>query len=128
MSVETLAERSYLSLRTYRRDGTPVDTAVWAAGLDGALVVFTDGTSWKVKRIRRNPDCAVAVCDAFGNISGPWIAGRVRIIDDPERERRAYESLRAKYGVRMRVADIGSWIAGRIDRRKVLQITLTEPA
>lgn len=126
MKGTELAEAQYLSLRTFRRDGTAVDTAVWAAGLERSLVVFTDGTSWKVKRIRRNPACAVAVCDAFGNVTGGWTSGEARIVDDAAREQAAYASLHAKYGVRMKVADLGSWIAGRIGRRKIIEITLTE--
>jgi len=128
MNVNDIAERQYLSLRTFRRDGSAVDTAVWAAGLERAIVVFTDGTSWKVKRIRRNPACAVAVCDAFGNVSGDWTSGEARIVDDAAREEAAYASLRAKYGVRMKVADVGSWIAGRIGRRKIIEITFPEHA
>lgn len=121
---ERLFVADYASLRTFRRDGSSVDTPVWIAALDGSLVAFTDGTSWKVKRIRSNPSCAVAVCDAVGRVSGDWRPATVRIVVDPAQEQRAYEALRAKYGWQMRALDLVSWIGRRIGRRVVLQIQL----
>jgi PPOX class probable F420-dependent enzyme len=121
----TLAEAPYVSVRTFRRNGTSVDTPVWIAGLDGVLVAFTDGTSWKVKRARANSACAVAVCNAAGRVSSEWIPGSIAIVGDSERERRAYEALRAKYGWQMRALDLVSWIGGRIGRRVILEIRLS---
>jgi len=118
-----LAKAPYVSLRTFRRGGSSVDTPVWSAGLDDSLVAFTDGTSWKVKRARANPRCEVAVCNAVGAVSGEWVQGSVRVVGDPERERRAYEALRAKYGWQMRALDFVSWIGGRIGRRVILEIS-----
>ena len=66
----TLEEATYVSLRSYKRDGGAVDTPVWAAPLDGALVVFTLRDSFKVKRIRRDPRVMVAPCGVFGAVSG----------------------------------------------------------
>ena len=45
----------YVSLLSWKRDGSGVETPVWAAPLDGKLVVFTLKDSFKVKRVRRNP-------------------------------------------------------------------------
>ena len=123
-TYEKLAAATYVSLRTFRKNGTSVDTAIWIAGFDGSLVGFTDGTSHKVKRIRANPRCAVAICGAAGSVSSDWVEGKVEIVGDPERERRAYEVLRAKYGLQMRALDLVSWIGGRIGRRVVLEIRL----
>src|ERR1051325_3568696 len=123
-SYPTLAEATYASLRTFRRNGSSVDTPVWIAGLDGVLVAFTDGTSWKVKRIRANHHCAIAVCNAVGNVSSEGTEGSVAIISDAERERRAYDVLRGKYGWQMRALDLVSWIGGRIARRVILEIRL----
>lgn len=56
----------YVQLTTFRKDGTPVATPLWAA-LDGdKLVMWTVTDSWKVKRIRRNPEVLVQACDARG--------------------------------------------------------------
>ncbi len=123
-SYATLADTPYVSLRTFRKNGTSVDTAIWIAGLEGSLVAFTDGTSYKVKRIRADSRCAVAVCNASGKVSSGWVDGKVEIVGDPERERRAYEVLRQKYGWQMKGLDFVSWIGGRIGRRVVLEIRI----
>jgi general stress protein 26 len=56
----------YLSLTTYRRDGTPVSTPVWFVEEDGRLFVTTTADSYKAKRLRRNPAAMVAPCTARG--------------------------------------------------------------
>jgi menaquinone-dependent protoporphyrinogen oxidase len=60
----------YLSLTSYKRDGTPVATPVWFAELGGKLLVETDANSGKAKRIRRNPDVRIAICTASGRLRG----------------------------------------------------------
>ena len=41
----------YVSLLSWKRDGSGVETPVWEAPLDGKLVVLTLKDSFKVKRI-----------------------------------------------------------------------------
>jgi hypothetical protein len=50
----------YLSLTTYRWDGTPVSTPVWFVEEEGRLFVITAADSYKAKRLRRNPAAMVA--------------------------------------------------------------------
>ena len=45
MDVQTLAKSTYLSLTTFRRDGTPVATPVWLARQGHELMVFTARSS-----------------------------------------------------------------------------------
>jgi PPOX class probable F420-dependent enzyme len=116
----------YINLESFKKDGTGVKTPVWAAPLDGRLVVFTEGKSFKVKRIRNNPRVRAAECDVRGGVRGPFFEGTARIIDDdPARELRAYDALRTKYGLQMRVLDFFSGLAGKKAKRKVIEISLT---
>lgn len=115
---------SYVSLRSFKRDGRAVDTPVWAAPLDGRLVVFTLRDSWKVKRIRRDPRVEVARCSMFGAVSGPWRNGTCRIVQDPAAEARAYAALDAKYGWQMRIGTLMRRLVGGMERRVILEITL----
>jgi PPOX class probable F420-dependent enzyme len=114
----------YISLETFRRDGTGVKTPVWAAPLDGRLVVMTDGTAYKVKRLRNDPRCRVAACDARGNVHGPWHDGRCRIFEDEGDRSRAHAALRSKYGWQFRMADPVSTLSRRIGRRVYFEVTL----
>jgi uncharacterized protein len=77
----------YLSLTSYRRDGTGVATPVWFVGDDGHLLVETDADSYKVKRIRRDPHVRIALCDARGRLRGEPVDADARILPTEERER-----------------------------------------
>jgi PPOX class probable F420-dependent enzyme len=115
----------YVNLESFKKDGIGVKTPVWAAPLDGKLMIFTDGTSYKVKRIARNPKVRVAACDGRGRVSGPWYDGTCRILADAAEGEQARAALRRKYGWMFAVADFLSRLSGRAKRRKYLEVTLS---
>jgi PPOX class probable F420-dependent enzyme len=115
---------SYISLRSYKRDGGSIDKPVWAAPLDGKLVVFTLKDSFKVKRIRRNPKVQVAKCGVAGKVLGPWLDGTCVLVTDAAHEARAYEAFNVKYGWQMRLGTLMRSIFGGVDKRCVLEITV----
>jgi PPOX class probable F420-dependent enzyme len=119
-----LDQERYISLETFRANGTGVATPVWAAVLDGRLVIVTDGTSHKVKRLRANSKIRAAACDVRGNVRGPWYDGECRIVSDPGQVERAHRALIEKYGWQMRMLDLGSRIMRRYGRRAWLEVTL----
>jgi len=67
-ALDTLASAKYISLTTFRKDGSPVATPVWLARVDDALVVVTDPGSGKVKRLRNNPSVLISPCDMRGRV------------------------------------------------------------
>jgi uncharacterized protein len=88
----------YLSLTSYRRDGTPVATTVWFVQEKGRLLVETDIESFKVKRIRRNHAVRVAACTAGGRRRGEAVAARAELL--PEYEvARVHRLITRKYRV-----------------------------
>ena len=117
-----LADERYISIESFKKDGQGVRTPVWCAPLEGAIVVVTDGTSYKVKRIRRNPKVRLAPCDARGNVRGEWADGEASIMTDPDRIKRAHAALKAKYGWQVGVLDLGARLFGRINRRAYLEL------
>lgn len=64
----TLAQEKYLSLVTYRKNGDPVATPVWVAGMGNELGVITEESAGKVKRIRNNPRVTLTPCDVKGKL------------------------------------------------------------
>ncbi len=90
MSLGALAGKKYLSLETYRKNGQGVRTPVWFAaptdaGVIGPVVyVYTTGDTGKAKRIRNNGAVRIAPCDARGDVTGPWIDARARIVTGEE--------------------------------------------
>jgi uncharacterized protein len=119
-----LADERYINLETFKKDGNGVKTPVWCAGLDGKIVVLTDGTSYKVKRLQRNPKVRVAPCDVRGNVRGAWVDGECRILDDPAHAQRVHRALTDKYGWQMWLLDLGATIGRRVKRRAFLEISV----
>ena len=79
-----LAGNKYLSLTTFRKNGTAVPTPIWFAEQDGKLYFMTRNDSWKYKRIRNNPQVKVAPCSARGKICGPESPGCARVLPEAE--------------------------------------------
>ncbi|MEU0954460.1 PPOX class F420-dependent oxidoreductase [Streptomyces niveus] len=69
MNLDALRRSRYVSLTTYRKDGTGVDTPVWHAVDGGVLYIWTRSDSWKVKRLRDNSRVVVTACDVRGRIA-----------------------------------------------------------
>jgi uncharacterized protein len=85
-------------LVTYRRDGTPVPTPVWAAPVGELLYVRTERSSGKVKRLRRDSRLLVAPCTIRGRPLGAPLEARARVLDDAE-EPAAEQALAERYGL-----------------------------
>lgn len=84
MDLEELGRAKYVSLTTFRKDGTPVATPVWAVVDGGELYVWTRSNTWKVKRIRNNGRVTVAACDVRGRVpqGAPVREGEARLLDE----------------------------------------------
>jgi PPOX class probable F420-dependent enzyme len=90
------AKRSLLV--TYRRDGRPVPTPVWAAPAGGVLYLRSERASGKVKRLRRDPRVLVAPCTVRGRPLGPPFEAHGRVLDGKD-ELIAERALAARYGL-----------------------------
>jgi uncharacterized protein len=89
-------DQKYISLTTFRKNGTPVRTPLWFAEADGKLYFMTRSDSWKYKRIRNNPSVMVAPCTIRGKVTGPDFPARARIL--PQQDWPAARTvLRRKY-------------------------------
>jgi uncharacterized protein len=74
----------YLSITSFKRDGTGVATPVWFVHEAGRLLVQTDASSGKVKRIRRNPRVMIAPCTATGRLRAEPVTARAQVLPDDE--------------------------------------------
>ncbi|WAC57005.1 PPOX class F420-dependent oxidoreductase [Gordonia sp. SL306] len=93
------AQAKYVQLTTFRKDGTPVATPLWAAIDGGQLTMWTAADSWKVKRIRRDPRVVVQACDARGRkTTGVAVNGTAEILDDAGTEK-VRGLIIGKYGI-----------------------------
>ncbi|MEU4312001.1 PPOX class F420-dependent oxidoreductase [Nocardia sp. NPDC024068] len=104
MSWDQLVQAKYVLLTTYKKDGSPVGTPVWAAPDGDKLLVWTNPTSWKVKRVRRNPEVTLQISDSRGRPEGGEIlTGTAQILDAAGTER-TREVVSRKYGIIGRIA------------------------
>ena len=111
-------------LTTYRRDGTPVGTAVSIA-VEGDHAFFrTYHTAGKAKRLRNNPVVEIAPSTMLGKPTGPAVHARAQLLSGEE-ARHAARSLHRTYplfqGVLVRLGH-------RLMRFKTLHYELTPVA
>jgi PPOX class probable F420-dependent enzyme len=97
-SIEDVRAHKRALLVTYRRDGTPVPTPVWAAEADGRLYVRSERASGKAKRLRRDPRMLVAPCTVRGEPLGAPFEATARMLPLQE-EPHAERVLAARYGL-----------------------------
>ncbi len=129
MSLDVHRER-YVSLVTLKRDGSEVATPIWFApdpDDDKLLWMYTNGQSWKVKRIRNQAGRArVAACDARGKLRGEYLEAEAAVHDEPgSREfERAFETIIDRYGWQARLVMFGSRFGGTHRHRCALSVRL----
>jgi len=106
----------YLSITTFRRDGSQASTPVWFVSddLGHRVLVATGADTWKVRRIRRNPHVRVAPCTASGKPTGDPIDATATIVDEGELVLRLQ---REKYGWQKRLIE-GAYVLSMKLRRK----------
>ena len=83
-ALEPLVRQGTILLTTYRRDGTPVGTPVHVAVEGDRAFVRTWDTTWKLKRIRRNPEVEIRPSTFGGRPTGPGIRARARVLEGEE--------------------------------------------
>ncbi len=97
-SLTELSRHRYALLRSFRRDGTPVDTPIWFA-TDGDGLVFRTKVGPKTKRLTARRDVELAACDYRGRPrpGATAVAGHATILSGIDAER-ANRLLHRRYG------------------------------
>lgn len=123
-AIEELGRSRHVSLTTFRRDGTGVVTPVWLAVRGDELVIVSDASAGKVKRIRRDPRVTVTACDFRGRIApgAPIAEGTARLLDDA-----GTQAVRALIARRYVTSRLGNGLARllRLRRPPVIGVAVT---
>jgi PPOX class probable F420-dependent enzyme len=130
MDSTALAKEPFVSITTFRCDGTPVSVPVWCAADNGTLLVLSEADSWKVKRIRRDAHVRLAPCSARGTPRGPAVDADASLVAETAKVRAllarkyrwawpAYRALMAVTAVirRLRRQAPAPWLTIRITPR-----------
>ncbi len=88
----------YARLRSYRADGSPVDTPIWFR-LSGSSLVFRTKIGPKTRRLTARPEVEITACNHHGRVSegSPTTHGRARMLSGEEAEA-ANSALHKRYG------------------------------
>lgn len=114
-ALGALANERYVSITTFRRDGSAASTPVWVVSDDPRrLLVATGLETWKVRRIRANPHVRVTGCNARGTLHGTTVDGVARLVEEEQLVRRLQLE---KYGWQLRLVEFGYELVRRIRRR-----------
>jgi hypothetical protein len=116
-----LADEKYILLTTFKRDGTPVATPVWAVALDGGKIGFwTSSGSGKAKRLARTARVTVQPCNARGQAKADTspAAGTARIVTGAEFDD-ICARVKAKYGLMTKFTKLLGTIGGIAKRKRI---------
>ena len=115
----TLADNKYISLTTFKRDGTPVATPVWIVGLaDGKLGFYTSSATWKVKRLAHDPRVEVRPCDMRGRVpeQAPTRTGTAVVVDGDDLDQ-IKAKVHHKYGAFVTASELAYKVGGLFGRK-----------
>jgi uncharacterized protein len=101
--LKTLFPGRYLSVTSFKRDGTGVATPVWFVSDGRRLFALTDLHSAKVRRMRRNPRVLVAPCRADGKLRRAPVPARAEVLTAAPDLERVQKLLIKRYKVSYRV-------------------------
>jgi PPOX class probable F420-dependent enzyme len=100
MALNNFATVQYINLITYKRNNTPVATAVWVVGLEDVLYVTTGKVSGKVKRIRNNGKATIHETNQSGSQKlSEDLDLHATIVEDPVEKRDGIKAITKKYGL-----------------------------
>lgn len=101
--LETLFPGRFLSVTSFKRDGTGVATPVWFVSDETRLFAFTDLHSAKIWRIRRNPHVLVASCRPGGKLRREPVAAHADVLTETADLERVRQLLMARYKISYRI-------------------------
>ena len=96
-------DQKYLSLETYKRDNTPIQTPVWFVTDKGQFYITTKETTGKVKRLRNNQNARIAVCSMKGDIKSDWVDVGLEKIPQESDVEKIVKLRKKKYGFSARL-------------------------
>ena len=99
-------DQKYLSLETYKRDNTPIQTPVWFVIDNDQLYITTKETTGKVKRLRNNQNARIAVCSMKGDIKSNWVDVGLEKISEESDVEKIVKLRKKKYGFSARLVSM----------------------
>lgn len=123
-----LAKAQYILLTTFTKDGRPKPTPIWTA-LDeergDRLLVITQETSWKVKRIRKTPRVTMATCTMRGRPTSDAVEGTAALLAKSDTGT-VYDAIGKRHGIVGMVFNFFSKLRGGMENNIGLELRVAQ--
>jgi len=111
-TFKELGETEFVSIESFRKNGVGVKSPVWITEENGKLQCWTGADSWKVKRIRNNPNVNLAICDRAGNIESDWVSATGQVSVAPQDVKQQQGRMAKKFGFMFRMFQLMGKVRG----------------
>src|SRR4051794_16245008 len=116
-ALKPLFTGRYLSVTSFKRDGSGVATPVWSVSDGRRLFALTDLHSPKVRRMRHNPNVLIASCRVDGKLRGASVPARAEVLTATRDLERVQKLLTERYKISYRVVMLFYRLGRRLRRR-----------
>ncbi|MBY0441074.1 MAG: PPOX class F420-dependent oxidoreductase [Mycobacteriaceae bacterium] len=116
-----IAESHYILLTTFTKDGRAKPTPIWAAPDGDRLLVITEESSWKVKRIRNTARVTLAACDMRGRPKSEAVQATAVVLDKSQTAA-VYAAISKRYGLIGRAFTLFSKLRGGMNNNVGLEL------
>jgi uncharacterized protein len=116
-----VSKSEYVLLTTFTKDGKPKPTAIWVAPIGDRVVAITQGTSWKVKRIRNTPRVTIAECDRGGKPKGEAVDAVATVLDKSANGA-TYDAIGKRYGLIGKAFNLFSKVRGGMENNVTIEL------
>ena len=134
---DSLAKEQFVLLTSFKKSGEGVATPVWIAPVgSNQLGVRTSDSTWKIKRINRNPRVLLQPCTRAGQPkNGAAITeATAEVFSAADRVAEVHRVIDDKYGLQAKLITTVQSVAAKVRRSKagesndvVLVITVSSP-
>lgn len=113
-TLHDLTTQKYVLFTTFTNAGERKSTPVWIVEVDSTIGFTTAATSWKLRRLRRNPDCELQPCSSKGTVASgaPCVRGAARQAT-PDEYVKIRAGVRKKYPFSSRLLGGVEWLQQR---------------
>ena len=91
-------KQQYLNLETLRKNGNAIKTPVWFVQDGDNLIVWTEVSAGKAKRIRNTAAVRINPCKSDGTVLGEWVPATARVDDSSQALEHLKGLMSKKYG------------------------------
>ena len=113
-----IASEKFVSLTTYKRDGTPKSLPVWIVGLpDGRLGFTTSPESWKAKRVANDARVTLKPSDQRGKVAdGAVEVTGTAVLTEGDEFVQVQALIAEKYGIMVKVVKVVNRVRSLVKR------------